>query len=108
VYIELVCARTAAGSSHRAKNHNPGGWDAALHSGTPSIEGGCLFVGGSVVVWHVEQRTASEAALAAAFDGQQPQLLIGGGGISLDEGSIAIPSVIAERCTTRAAWFGSP
>ncbi len=90
--------------------HDPGGGMDALHSGTPEIVEGCLYVDDTIVVWHVDRMGDAAAAVAAANAGAKPPLLIGGGGLSLDEGgdAVQIPSVITERCPTRAVWFGSP
>lgn len=90
--------------------HDPEGADAALHSGAPEIVNGCLVVDNTVVVWHVDRLDEADEAVAAAKAGESPQLLIGGGGISLDEGASPdeIPSIITDLCPTSAVWFGAP
>ncbi len=90
--------------------HDPDAGDDALHSGTPEIVGGCLYVDDTIVVWHADRMGDAAAAVAAANAGADPPLLIGGGGVSLDEGGDAtqIPAVITQRCRTTAVWFGSP
>ena len=90
--------------------HDPEGADAALHSGTPEIVNGCLVVDNTIVVWHVDRLDEVDEAVAAAKAGGSPQLLIGGGGISLDEGASPdqIPSIITDLCPTSAVWFGAP
>ncbi len=82
----------------------------ALHSGTPEIVDGCLVVDNTIVVWHVDRLDEADEAVAAAKAGESPQLLIGGGGISLDEGATPdqIPSTITDLCPTSAVWFGAP
>ncbi len=88
--------------------YSPTDHNEALHSGTATIEGDCLMVGGTVVVWHRESQDIADAALTAAKEGSAAVFSIGGGGISLDEGDQTIPEEIAEHCDVRAVWFGSP
>jgi hypothetical protein len=82
----------------------------ALHSGTPEIVNGCLVVDNTIVVWHFDRTDDAAEAIAAAKAGESPQLLIGGGGISLDEGATPdqIPTIITDLCPTSAVWFGAP
>lgn len=82
----------------------------ALHSGTPEIVDGCLVIDDTVVVWNAERLDEAASAVAAAKAGEQPQLLIGGGGLSTSEGAdpALIPRVITDRCPTSAVWFGAP
>ena len=82
----------------------------ALHSGTPEIVNGCLVVDNTIVVWHFDCTDDAAEAIAAAKAGESPQLLIGGGGISLDEGATPdqIPTIITDLCPTSAVWFGAP
>ena len=89
-------------------SHDPQGGDDALHSGVATIENGCLYVDGAVVVWDADRLDEAESAIASIRDGDSPQLSIGGGGISLDEGSTELPAIIMERCDTALVWFGSP
>ena len=89
--------------------HNPDGSNAALHSGTAEIVNGCLMVDNTIVVWHVDRIHDATHAIAAIKAGDAPQLLVGGGGVSIDEGASPdlIPTVITERCPTRAVWYES-
>ena len=82
----------------------------ALHGGTPKIVDGCLVIDNTIVVWHVDRIGDAAEAIAAVKAGESPQLLIGGGGISVDEGARPdqIPTVITDRCPTSAVWFGAP
>ncbi|MCI0895005.1 MAG: hypothetical protein J4N84_08905 [Chloroflexi bacterium] len=82
----------------------------ALHGGTPEIVDGCLVIGNTIVVWHVDRIDEAAGAISAVKSGESPRLLIGGGGISLDEGARPdqIPAVITGRCPTSAVWFGAP
>lgn len=91
-------------------SHDPMAWEAALHGGLPEIVDGCLVIGDMIVVWHVDEMDEAAAAVTAAKAGESPQLLIGGGGFGLDQAAdpSRIPPVIADRCTTRAVWFGAP
>jgi hypothetical protein len=90
--------------------HDPEAIMQARHGGKPTIVDGCLYVDDSVVVWHVDQLEEAEAAIAAVRAGEQPDLLIGGGGLSLDEGATPgqIPNIITDACPTRVVWFGNP
>ena len=82
----------------------------ALHSGTPEIVNGCLVVDNTIVVWHFDRIDDAAEAIAAAKAGESPQLLIGGGGLSVDEGATPdqIPTIITDLCPTSAVWFGAP
>ncbi|MEA2001324.1 MAG: hypothetical protein U9N84_05495 [Actinomycetota bacterium] len=90
--------------------HNPEGWDDALHSGTADVVNGCLVVDGTIVIWHIDRIDEAADVIAAINAGGAPQLLIGGGGISLNEGATPdqIPAIIADQCPTSAVWFGAP
>lgn len=90
--------------------HQPEAHNDALHSGTPEIVNGCLVVDNTIVVWHVDRIGDATDVIAAAKAGESPELLIGGGGISLDEGARPdqIPSVITDLCPASAVWFGAP
>ena len=90
--------------------HQPEAAMNALHGGTPEIVDGCLVIDNTIVVWHVDRIDEATEAIAAVKAGESPQLLIGGGGISLDEGDRPdqIPAVITDRCPTSAVWFGAP
>jgi hypothetical protein len=82
----------------------------ALHSGVAEIVDGCLYVDGAIVVWHTNQLDEAARVIAAVKSGEQPDLLIGGGGISLDEGASPddIPAVVTDRCPASVVWFGAP
>ena len=82
----------------------------ALHGGTPEIVDGCLVIDNTIVVWHVDRIDEAAAAISAVKAGESPELLIGGGGISVDEGARPdqIPTVITDQCPTSAVWFGAP
>ncbi len=82
----------------------------ALHSGAPEIVNGCLVVDNTIVVWHIDGIEVAADTIAAVRAGESPQLLIGGGGISLDEGARPdqIPTIIIDLCPTSAVWFGAP
>ena len=90
--------------------HQPEAAMDALHGGTPEIVDGCLVVDNTIVVWHVDRIDEATEAIAAVKAGESTQLLIGGGGISVDEGDRPdqIPTVITDRCPTSAVWFGAP
>lgn len=92
-------------------HHDPTGLVlTALHGGIAEIKDECLYVDDTIVVWHVDQLDQATQVIADVKAGEQPDLLIGGGGISLDEGASPedIPAVITKRCTTAAVWFAAP
>ncbi|NNF65107.1 MAG: hypothetical protein HKN07_12740 [Acidimicrobiia bacterium] len=89
-------------------SHSPDGGDGALHTGVATINNGCLYVDGAVVVWHVDSIDQATATIEAVQAGQQPTLSIGGGGTSLEEGATSLPAEITDRCPTSAVWFGTP
>ncbi len=91
-------------------HHAPDSAMNALHSGFPEVIDGCLMIDNTVVVWHTDDLDQARDAVEAANAGEQPQLLIGGGGISTDEGTdpADLPGVITDRCSTGAVWFGAP
>jgi len=93
-----------------AFQHQPEVAMDALHSGTPEIVNGCLVIDNTIVVWHFDRIDEAAEAIAAAKAGESPQLLIGGGGISVDEGATPdqIPTIITDLCPTSAVWFGAP
>ena len=88
-------------------SHNPNGGGDALHTGAATIDNGCLYVDGAVVVWHVDSIDQAEATITAVQAGEQPMLSIGGGGASLEEGATSLPAEITDRCPTSTVWFGS-
>ena len=81
----------------------------ALHSGTAEIVDGCLVIDNSIVVWHADRIDEAAKAIAAVKAGESPQLLIGGGGISIDEGARPdqFPTIITDQCPTSTVWFGA-
>ena len=89
--------------------HDPETVMQALHSGIAEIVNGCLYVDDAIVVWHVDRLDEAARVIAAVQSGEQPDLLIGGGGISLDEGASPedLPPVITDLCPTSVVWFGS-
>ncbi len=90
--------------------YTPNGGMDALHSGIPEIIDGCLVIDDTIVVWDSARLDEAAAAISAAKAGESPQLLIAGGGLSLDEGTdpSQIPDAITEKCQTRAVWFAAP
>jgi hypothetical protein len=90
--------------------HQPEFALTALHGGIPEIVNGCLYVDGAIVVWHVDRIEEAAGAIAAVRADESPQLLVGGGGISLEEGASPdqLPAVITDRCPTSTVWFGAP
>ena len=87
--------------------HRPRFGNDALHGGTLEIVDGCLVIDNTIVVWHVDRIDQAAGAVAAVKAGKSPQLLIGGGGISVEEGTRPdqFPTVITQRCPTSAVWF---
>ena len=90
--------------------YSPNGGMDALHGGTPEIVDGCLVIDSTIVVWPSDKLDEAAAAIAAARAGESPQLLIGGGGLSIEEGTdpSQIPTVVSDLCPTNAVWFASP
>lgn len=82
----------------------------ASHGGVAEIKDSCLYVDDSIVVWQEDQIDQVAQTIADVHADQQPDLRIGGGGISLDEGASPeeIPSEITERCPTTGVWWQSP
>lgn len=90
--------------------HRPDVAMTALHSGVAEIVDGCLYIDGAIVVWAGERIDEAVAVIDAVKSGDQPGLLIGGGGISTNEGASPddLPAVITDRCPTEVVWFGAP
>ena len=82
----------------------------ALHSGTPEIVTFFVVVDATIVVLHIDGISFSASCIACWRAGENPRLLVGGGGISVDEGAgpDQIPTIIADLCPTSAVWFGAP
>lgn len=90
--------------------HDPDGWDDALHGGTAEIADGYLYVDGAIVVWHTDRLDEAARVISSIKSGEQPDLLIDGGGISVNEGASPadLPVVITDLCPTSVVWFGAP
>lgn len=88
--------------------HDSLGGDGAGHGGVAEIRNSCLYVDDAVVVWHESQIGQAEDLIRDIKAGERPEVLLGGGGISLDEGDTPIPSVITDLCPTRVVWYSSP
>lgn len=88
--------------------HDSLGGGDALHGGTAEIKNDCLYVDDAVVVWHRDQIDQARELINRVQDGEQPQVSLGGGGSSLDEGDIPIPETINELCPTRTVWYTRP
>lgn len=80
----------------------------ALHGCVAEIRSSCLYVDDAVVVWHESQIGQAEGLITDINARERPEVLLGGGGISLDEGDTPIPSVITDLCPTRVVWYSSP
>lgn len=89
--------------------YDPDGFDNALLSGPADIVDGCLVVDNAVVVWHVSQRSEAESVVSEVLSGKHPQMELGGGGLSLSEGSILddFPAAVTERCAVSEVWFAN-
>lgn len=85
----------------------PGSSMDALESGTAAQVDGCLQVGDSVVVWWPEQLDQVEEFVLAVEAGAAPELQVGGGGSSLEEGATLedFPDVVLEHCTPTVLWW---
>jgi ABC-type glycerol-3-phosphate transport system substrate-binding protein len=90
--------------------HDPDAFNEALHSGVPEIRDGCLYVDDTIVVWHASDIAYAEQLVEDVEAGMTPDVLVPGGGLSLDEGAspIQIPKTIRDRCPTNAVWFAGP
>ncbi len=90
--------------------HRPAAGMDALHSGRGEIVDGCLVVDGAIVVWHADRLAEAAAAIASIRAGESPELLIAGGGISIEEGASTeeFPAVITDRCPASTVWLGAP
>ncbi len=90
--------------------HDPAAGMDALHGGRAEIVEGCLVVDEAIVVWHADRFHEAAAAIAAIRSGENPEVLIPGGGISLKEGTSPeeLPTVITDRCPASTVWFGAP
>lgn len=79
----------------------------ALTSGTAAQVEGCLYVGDAVVVWWPDQLAQVEEIVAAVEAGEAPELQLGGGGLSLDEGDTRedFPEAVREHCDPSVLWW---
>lgn len=84
------------------------GGDDALHGGVAEIRNDCLYVDDAVVVWHQDQIDQATQLIASVKSGDEPQVSLPGGGISLDEGDTPIAATITDLCPTRAVWYTRP
>lgn len=79
----------------------------ALHSGSPRIVDGCLFVGDSLVVWPAEGGLDhAKQALTMAASGGNQRIELGGGGMSAEEGDLRLDVAgLDVRCSADEVWF---
>lgn len=87
----------------------PDGSMDALHAGEAQVVDGCLQIGAAVVVWREAQLPSVEDLVARLLDGEALRVELGGGGLSLEEGSTEadLPSAIVEHCTASEVWFAA-
>jgi len=90
--------------------HDPNGYYDAEHSGRADIVDGCLVVDNAVVIWHVSRRADVERVVSEVLSGMHPQIRLGGGGLSLSEGSTLddFPAAVTEHCAVSEVWFAAP
>ena len=71
---------------------------------------GCLQVDDSVVVWYAHHLDTVEEIIGRIDKGETVELLVGGGGRSLDEGDTMgdFPDIVREHCSPSAIWYTSP
>lgn len=84
------------------------GGDDALHGGVAEIKNDCLYVDDAVVVWHEDQIDQAAQLIARIKSGEEPQVSLPGGGISLDEGDTSIATSITDLCPTGVVWYTRP
>jgi len=89
-------------------HHASSGGDDALHGGVAEIKNDCLYVDDAVVVWHEDQIDQASKLIASIKSGDEPQVSLPGGGISLDEGDTPIAASIKDLCPTRVVWYTRP
>jgi hypothetical protein len=90
--------------------HAQSGAGDALHAGAAAIVDDCLRIGDAIVVWHEVNLEDVQAIVASLEAGDAVTVRVGGGGLSLNEGSTLadFPPEVVERCNTRELWFGAP
>lgn len=86
--------------------------DASMHAlggGQATVVDGCLQVGDAVVVWHDHHLDTVEEVIARVNQGETIELGVGGGGLSLEEGSTTddFPAAVVEHCAPLGVWFSS-
>jgi hypothetical protein len=81
----------------------------ALGGGRAAVVDDCLRMGDAVVIWHDHHLSAVDEIIARVLDGEALDLQVGGGGLSLAEGSTAddFPAVVTEHCSASEIWFSS-
>lgn len=87
--------------------HRPQVSMAALHGGIATIDDGCLLVDGAAVVWYEDALPAAQELVDLIQSGETVSVLVGGGGISLDEGGGPLPTIITDRCSVTTVWYGA-
>ena len=87
----------------------PTSQDEALHGGQAAVVDGCLEVDETVVVWYAHHLDTVEEIIGRIDKGETVELLVGGGGLSLDEGSTMddFPDSVREHCSPTAIWYTS-
>jgi ABC-type transport system substrate-binding protein len=91
--------------------HRPEVAMTALHSGAATIVDGCLVIDDLIIVWHADRIDEAKAAVAAAKAGSSARIQMGGGGLSLSEGSTFsdLPTAVTDVCpTAKGVWFQAP
>ena len=113
------CATTVVGSEVEAQQRDgvwvftyaeePGTEMQALGGGRAAVVDDCLWMGDAIVIWHDHQLSAVDDVIARVRDGEALDLQVGGGGLSLAEGSTVddFPAVVSEHCPTSEVWFAS-
>lgn len=81
----------------------------ALGNGQATVVDDCLLMGDAVVVWYDHHLEAVDDIIARVQSGETVHLQVGGGGLSLDEGSTAddFPPDVLEHCSASAIWFAA-
>jgi hypothetical protein len=83
--------------------------DDALGTGRAAVVDDCLWMGDAVVVWHDRHLTDVDDVIARVLAGEALDLQVGGGGLSLAEGSTVddFPAVVSEHCSASEIWFSA-
>lgn len=79
----------------------------ALGGGDAAVVDGCLQMGDAVVIWRDEHLGVVEEIIQSVDAGDTVGIRVGGGGLSLDEGSTLddFPDVVLEHCAPVEIWF---